>query len=113
MTYTATGKVKRISDVQKISDAFQKRSLILEISDLKFPQVCEFEFTQERVGLLDSYQSGDEVVVEFNLRGREYTKDGNVRYFNTLDGWKIQNNLKSAVDKIEKKFEAAKDDLPF
>ena len=44
------------------------------------------EFVQDKVALLDSLSPGDEVTVTFDIRGREY----NGRYFNNLQGWKIE-----------------------
>ncbi|HBX74297.1 MAG TPA: hypothetical protein DEG86_15060, partial [Halieaceae bacterium] len=40
---------------------------------------------QDKIGLLEGLQSGQEVTVTFDIRGREY----NGRYFNNLQGWKI------------------------
>ena len=38
-----------------------------------------------------SMDKGDEIEVEFNLRGREWTSpSGDVRFFNSLDVWTLQ-----------------------
>jgi len=40
---------------------------------------------------LDSFQVGDEVRLEFNLRGREWKNpQGEIKYFNSLDVWRIE-----------------------
>jgi hypothetical protein len=41
---------------------------------------------QDKVVLLDDLQPGQEVTVSFDIRGREY----NGRYFNNLQGWKVE-----------------------
>ena len=38
----------------------------------------------------DQYKTGDEVSVDFNLRGREWNGPQGIKYFNTLDAWKIE-----------------------
>ena len=41
--------------------------------------------------MLDGINEGEQVEVSFNLRGREWTSpQGEVRYFNTLDAWRIE-----------------------
>jgi len=41
--------------------------------------------------MLDGINEGEQVEVSFNLRGREWTSpQGEVKYFNTLDAWRIE-----------------------
>ena len=47
---------------------------------------------------LDGFNEGDEVKVTFNLRGREWTSpQGEVKYFSTLDAWKIDSQTGTSV----------------
>ena len=51
------------------------------------------EFVKDKCSLLDTYNTGDNIKVSINLRGREWTNDkGEVKYFNSIQGWKIQYN---------------------
>lgn len=85
-----TGKIKHIGDVQQISDRFKKRDLVLEFQEGNYMNTVPFEFTRDKTDLLDTVKVGDNVVVNFKLRGREVTnKDGIKRYYPTLDAWKI------------------------
>jgi hypothetical protein len=44
----------------------------------------------------NKWKVGDEVEVGINLRGREWTSpQGEVKYFNTIQGWKIGDTLGS------------------
>jgi hypothetical protein len=46
--------------------------------------------TGDRCESLDGLNVGDEVRIEFSLRGREWTSpQGQVKYFNSLDVWTI------------------------
>ena len=85
MAYDLTGKVKLIQAVQTFDSGFTKREMVVIVEDGKYPQEINLEFVQDKVGLLDNLQAGQEVTVTFDIRGREY----NGRYFNNLQGWKI------------------------
>jgi len=86
MAYELTGKVKLIQDAQTFGSGFTKREMVVTVEDGKYPQEINLEFVQDKVSLLDALQIGQEVTVTFDIRGREY----NGRYFNNLQGWKIQ-----------------------
>ena len=86
-----TGKLKVKGNVVQISDKFKKREFVLTDDSSQYPQYIQFELTQEKCSLLDSFHEGDEIKVLFNLRGREWTnKDGQVKYFNSLQAWKME-----------------------
>lgn len=85
-----TGRIRLIGQTQDISSSFRKREVVVTTSE-QYPQHIMIEFTQDRVGLLDSYQVGQEVKVSINLRGREWqSPQGETRYFNTIQGWRIE-----------------------
>jgi hypothetical protein len=89
--YETTGTIKRIGATEVKSEKFSKRSFTLEIEDGKYPQICEFQVTGERCGQLDEFQTGDEVKIAWNLRGREWTgRDGVTKTFNSLDVWRLE-----------------------
>jgi len=90
---TVQGQLKLKNDTQKVSDKFQKRDFVLTTEfDTPYPQHVSFQLTQDKVNLLDSLNEGDLITVEFNLRGREYNGAQGVKYFNTLEAWKITKN---------------------
>lgn len=86
MAYELTGKVKLIQDLQTFNSGFTKREMVVIVEDGKYPQEINLEFVQDKVNLLNALEIGQEVTVMFDIRGREY----NGRYFNNLQGWKIQ-----------------------
>jgi hypothetical protein len=85
VAYDLTGKVKLIQAAQTFDSGFTKREMVVIVEDGKYPQEINIEFVQDKVGLLENLQVGQEVTVTFDIRGREY----NGRYFNNLQGWKI------------------------
>ena len=85
-----SGTLKKISDSVHVSDKFKKRDFVLTDSSTQYPQHIAFQLSQDRCTLIDRLKEGDQVEVHFNLRGREWTSpQGEVKYFNTLDAWKI------------------------
>lgn len=85
------GTIKEIFDTQHVSDRFSKREFVIEyIDNPQYPQYIKFEMTQDKCDLLDQYKVGDEVDVQFNVRGRAWTNpQGVTQYFNTLQAWRI------------------------
>jgi len=88
------GVVKVIRPTQHVSEKFSKREFVVtDSSDDKYPQDIMFELTQDKTSLLDSIMEGQDVLVSFNLRGREWkSPQGEVKYFNTLNAFKIDTN---------------------
>lgn len=91
MGIEATGKLHTIFETKHVSDRFTKREFVVEIADNpKYPQVVLFQLTGDRCAQLDGMNVGDQVSIEFSLRGREWrSPSGEVKYFNSLDVWKV------------------------
>jgi hypothetical protein len=85
-----TGKVVRVLEV-KVSGAndFKSRSVHLK-TDEQYPQFLDIQFNQGNVTLLDGLVPGQNLKIDINLKGREYTKEGIVSVFNSIVGWKIE-----------------------
>lgn len=86
------GKLYAKFEVQQISDTFRKRDFVIEYVDNPlYPQYITFQLIQDRVTLIDNFAVGDKLEVSFNLRGREWTTpQGEKKYFNTLEAWRLQ-----------------------
>ena len=89
MEVTGTLKVKL--DTQKVSDRFSKREFVLTTeANTPYPQHVSFQVTQDKCNILDQYNVGDELKIQFNLRGREWNGPQGIKYFNTLEAWRIE-----------------------
>ena len=89
--YKFQGKIKVINDIQEISEKFKKREFVVTDTSSMYPQDVMFQSVEDKCSMLDGYAVEEEVEVSFNLRGREWTSpDGVVKYFNTLDAWRIE-----------------------
>jgi len=85
------GRIKKIMDVQNLTETFKIREFVLTTDiNTPYPQHILFRTTQEKCALLDNLKVNDEVKVFFNIRGREWTaQDGQIKYFVTLEAWRI------------------------
>ncbi len=86
------GKIKLIGDVQTFgSNGFRKREVVIT-TDEQYPQMLMIEFIQDKTDLLNNYSVGQDVKVSINLRGREWINpQGEAKYFNSIQGWRIEN----------------------
>ncbi|MDX2062951.1 MAG: DUF3127 domain-containing protein [Bacteroidia bacterium] len=92
MSYQVAGTLHEIQPEQQVSPTFRKRSFVLvHAENPNYPQYIPFECTQQRCELLDGYQVGDAVEVQFNLKGREWlSPKGEKKYFLSLEAWRVQ-----------------------
>ncbi|WP_036157103.1 DUF3127 domain-containing protein [Maribacter forsetii] len=92
------GKVKLIGETQTFgSNGFRKRELVVT-TDEQYPQHIMIEFVQDKCDLLNNYGVGQDVKVSINLRGREWTNpQGQVKYFNSIQGWRIEGASQGAA----------------
>lgn len=86
------GTIKSISETQTVSDRFKKREFVVTTEEnTPYPQTVLFEMNQDKCDVLNQYKEGQEVSVDFNIRGRQWTDpQGAVKTFNTLQAWRIQ-----------------------
>jgi len=86
------GKVKVVNAEQVVSASFRKRELVVTTEE-QYPQHILIEFAQDKCDLLNSINVGDDVTVSINLRGREWVNpEGEAKYFNQINGWKLEKN---------------------
>lgn len=124
---TITGTIKVVGKTQDVSDKFRKRELVVTEPSGQRPQHIPVEFTQDRCGLLDGFNPGDEVTVSCYVNGREWAgRDGVTKYFLSLSGNRIERSGNSGGATNHGGYQAApppsaadmppagdEDDLPF
>ena len=119
------GKIKVLGNTMQVSEKFSKRELVVTTNE-QYPQHILIEFAQDKVALLDKFKVNDNVKVSINLRGREWVnKEGESKWFNSIQGWKIESVESSEEAPKEEKYKGKKeyteplgqkyeeDDLPF
>jgi len=89
--FTINGKLKKIEETKQVTDSFKKREFVITYESGQYPQYISFQLVQDNCGLIDGMNEGDEVKINFDVRGREWTApDGQVKYFNSLNAWRME-----------------------
>lgn len=85
------GKVHEIGFIQQVTESFKKREMVVAYAENpQFVEYITFQATQDRTTIFDNLQIGQEVSVDFNLRGRPWTnREGTTTYFNSLVAWRV------------------------
>ncbi len=94
MSFELKGKLIEKFDTVNISDTFRKREFVIEktltFNDKSYTDSIKFQLTQDKCDILNNFNIGDELLIQFNIRGRKWEKDGKVSYFTNLEAWKIE-----------------------
>src|SRR5665213_314616 len=130
MSYELTGKLFIKFDTTQRTETFKTREFVVEksedINGKLITNYIKFQCVQDRTGIIDRVNTGDEIKVHFNIRGSKWEKDGRVSYFNNLDAWRIEQILQTAgnqpstdseyvesLDTFTSSSDETVDDLPF
>ncbi len=120
-----TGILKVKGETVQVSEKFKKREFVITDNTTQYPQHLSIQLTQDKIGLLDKYNVGDEIKAHINLRGREWVDPkGDAKYFNSIEAWRIEGAvIQSATEAYHAKNAAETantttpnnepDDLPF
>ena len=81
-----SGAVHKVGDVQRITERFSKRQLVIDTGD-KFSPYLPIDFSGKVLDLPAKLSVGQEVTVHLNLGGRE-SNDG--RFWPSISGWKVE-----------------------
>ena len=100
MAFQISGIIQQIGNTESIpyqDKVFKKRELVLDCSyrnqftgQIERANYPKFEFTGIHVDDLNNFKLGDIVTVSFSLNGSRSEKDGQVRYFTNVQGFKIE-----------------------
>ncbi len=115
------GELIKIMDIQSFESGFSKRAFVIKTSEDQYPQEIKLEFYKDKCALLDAFEIGQQVKVDFNIRGNEY----NGNYYVNLNAWRIQNAGDSSsasgitsqyqpnISDAPNQDDSSADDLPF
>ena len=125
MSYEITGKLIARFDIVQRTETFKTREFVIEktedINGRTITNYDKFQCVQDKTAMVDRFNIGDEVKVQFNIKGTKWMKDGKENYITNLDAWRMEtvkisqdapssdqvnyNDMPPAMD--------ASDDLPF
>jgi hypothetical protein len=95
MSFEITGKLVTKFDTVQRSESFKTREFVIEKSESNngrtFTSFIKFQCVQDKTTMVDRFNIGDEVKVQFNIKGTKWEKDGRVNYITNLDAWRMEN----------------------
>lgn len=123
MSYEIIGKLTARFDTVQRTETFKTREFVIEKTDdfngRAITNYIKFQSVQDKTSMPDRFNIGDEVKVQFNIKGSRWEKDGKVNYITNLDAWRMEsvklsqdnsatNNVMDDVAPMD-----VVDDLPF
>ncbi len=94
MNLEITGKLIEKYDVQQVSERFKKRECVLElveeVNGSPYTNYAKMQLVQNKCDILDRFNVGDMLKVNFNIKGNRYEKEGRTSYFSNLDAWRLE-----------------------
>lgn len=87
------GRIVEMGETQKVTDTFTKRMFVLELTENpQYPEYITFELLDRRCDVLDGLQVGQNVLVNFDLKGKKWVDvEGVTKYFNALKAWNVES----------------------
>jgi Domain of unknown function (DUF3127) len=130
MSYELNGKLIAKYDTVQRTETFKTREFVVEksedINGRTITNYVKFQCVQDKTAMIDKVNIGEEVKVQFNIKGSKWEKDGKVNYITNLDAWRIEQVLNSSatpavkdndylepLDTFSSSSPDAIDDLPF
>jgi Domain of unknown function (DUF3127) len=130
MSYELNGKLIAKYDTIQRTETFKTREFVVEksedINGRTITNYVKFQCVQDKTAMVDKVNIGEEVKVQFNIKGSKWEKDGKVNYITNLDAWRIEQVLQSGnapaakdndylepLDTFSASSPDAIDDLPF
>lgn len=110
MSQTTRGTIKTIFQEEQFKNNFRKQQIVLTTQD-KYPQHILFEFINDNINLLKGYMEGEEVELNYNLRGKENAYKG--KPINSLAVWKIGRLVGEVTNAQQNEGRQEVTDLPF
>lgn len=124
MAFEITGKLIAKFDVVQRSETFKTREFVIESTEdsngRTFTSYIKFQCVQDKTAMPDRFNIGDDVKVQFNIKGTKWEKDGKVNYITNLDAWRIESVKMGQMDAVPEQVNyndipppPNNDDLPF
>ncbi len=94
MSYEITGKLVTRFDIVQRTETFKTREFVIEktedIGGRVITNYVKFQCVQDKTAMPDRFNIGDDVKVQFNIKGTKWVKDGRENYITNLDAWRME-----------------------
>jgi len=94
MSYEITGKLVAKFDIVQRTETFKTREFVIEksedINGRTITNYVKFQCVQDKTAMPDRFNLGDDVKVQFNIKGTKWNKNGVDNYITNLDAWRME-----------------------
>lgn len=94
MSYEITGKLVARFDIVQRTETFKTREFVIEksedINGRTITNYVKFQCVQDKTTMVDRFNLGDDVKVQFNIKGTKWVKEGKENYITNLDAWRME-----------------------
>ena len=94
MAYEIVGKLVAKFDIVQRTETFKTREFVIEKSEdiggRVITNYVKFQCVQDKTAMPDKFNLGDDVKVQFSIKGTKWTKDGKENYITNLDAWRME-----------------------
>jgi hypothetical protein len=94
MSYEIVGKLVAVFEIVQRTETFKTREFVIEKSEdiggRVITNYVKFQCVQDKTAMPDRFNLGDEVKVQFNIKGTKWVKDGRENYITNLDAWRME-----------------------
>jgi len=101
MSFEITGKLIARYPIIQRTESFRTREFVIEKTDDVNGRIInnyiKFQLVQDRCNFIDKYNDGDNIKVNFNIKGSKWEKEGKVNYITNLDAWRIEGSAVNPV----------------
>jgi single-strand DNA-binding protein len=84
-TLKQRGILHKVYEEEQKTEKFKIREFVLKIPSPHYEQLPKFQLTNDRCDLIDPYDVGEEIIVYFDIHGREW----NGNFYTNLSAWRI------------------------
>lgn len=94
MSYEIIGKLVARYEIVQRTETFKTREFVIEKSEdiggRVITNYVKFQCVQDKTAMPDKFNIGDDVKVQFNIKGTKWVKDGRENYITNLDAWRME-----------------------
>lgn len=120
-SYEVQGVIHTIDETKTYGqNGFTKREFVIKLTgegqNPDYPNFVAMELIKDRCSLMDPFQPGDEILVNFNLSGRLWSAPGKPeKCFTSLQAWKVESasGQEPAPSGFAQAAASFDDDVPF
>lgn len=116
MAYEIIGKLIAKFDIVQRNENFKTREFVIESSEegngRTFTNYIKFQCIQDKTSMPDRFSIGEEVKVQFNIKGTRWEKDGKTNYITNLDAWRMESVKLSQNNESSQSREVNYNDIP-